>query len=82
MRLLRSVCASAWSAGIFSDVTMSVVSSAYVYTLELGTVWMMSLMYRRKKVVESVLPCGIPSVITRSSDWACCVCVVWMRFRK
>ena len=37
---------------MLGDVTMSVVSSAYVYTLELGTVWMMSLMYRRKKYKE------------------------------
>ena len=44
MRLSSSDCASVWrSVSVFADI-MSVVSSAYVYTLELGTVLMMSLM--------------------------------------
>jgi hypothetical protein len=34
-----------------------------VYTFDSGTVLMMLLMYRRKKVVESVDPCGIPWVM-------------------
>ena len=56
---------------------MRVVSSAYVYTVEEGTVWMMSLMYNRKKVVERVLPWGIPWVMVCGCDSACCVWVVW-----
>lgn len=43
---------------------------------------MMSLMYSRKKVVDRVLPCGIPCVIVRVFDCACWVCVVWVRFLK
>jgi hypothetical protein len=63
-------------------VMISVVSSAYVYTVEAGTVLMMSLMYKRKNVVDSVLPCGIPCVMVRDRDFACCVCVVWVRLLK
>jgi hypothetical protein len=43
MRLLRSDCASCWSATGSVAVTMSVVSSAYVLTVDL-TVLMMLLM--------------------------------------
>jgi len=44
MRLLSSVCASACMLAMSFAVMMSVVSSAYVYTVELGTVCLMSLM--------------------------------------
>ena len=44
MRLVRSVCASFWRVCWSSAEMMSVVSSAYVYTVDLVTVWMMSLM--------------------------------------
>ena len=44
IRLPSSVCASAFSSSSVSVVTISVVSSAYVKTLEFGTVWMMLLM--------------------------------------
>ena len=43
MRLSSSVWASFWSAWLFSAVVMRVVSSAYVQTVEFGTV-LMSLM--------------------------------------
>ena len=56
MRLFSSVCASSCRSFSFSAVIMSVVSSAYVYTVDFGTVLMMLLMYRRNKV----LPCGMP----------------------
>ncbi len=46
----------------FGDEMISVVSSAYVYTVDLFSVLMRSLVYRRKKVVKSVLPCGMPCV--------------------
>ena len=39
-------------------------------------------MYRRKKVVDSVLPCGIPCVIVCVVDCACCVCVDCCLFLK
>ena len=35
----------------------------------------MLLMYRRKKVVDKVLPCGILCVMICVLDCACCVCV-------
>ena len=82
VRLLSSVCASFCSAGMFAAEIMSVVSSANVYTSEFGTVLMMSLMYRRKNVVDSVLPCGMPSVMILLLDIACCVCVVCCLFWK
>ena len=44
MRLLSSDCASVWRSASVSAEMISVVSSAYVYTLELGTVLMMSFM--------------------------------------
>lgn len=44
MRLVSSVWASCWRSVMFFDVMMSVVSSAYVYTVDLVTVLMMSLM--------------------------------------
>lgn len=59
---------------------MSVVSSAYVYTVPLWIVFRMSLMYRRKNVVDRVLPWGIPCVIVCVLDVACCVCVDCCRF--
>ena len=82
MRLFSSVCARFCNAWSVLAATMSVVSSANVYTCESGTVLMMSLMYRRKKVVESVLPCGMPWVMVCVVDVACCVCVVCCRFSK
>jgi hypothetical protein len=63
-------------------VMTRVVSSAYVYTFELGTVSMMLFMYRRKKVVDNVLPCGMPCVMICDFDCACCVCVDCSRFEK
>ena len=39
-------------------------------------------MYRRKNVVESVLPCGIPCVMVCVADCACCVCVDCFLFLK
>ena len=56
MRLVSSDWASSWRAAGVVEEIMRVVSSAYVYTVERGTVLMMSLIYRRKKVVERVLP--------------------------
>ena len=53
-----------------------------MYTLDSGTVLMMLLMYRRKKVVERVLPWGIPCVIVCVRDCACWVCVVCLRLWK
>jgi len=41
-----------------------------------------SLMYRLKSVVESVLPCGMPSVIVCCSDCACSVWSVCVRLLK
>ena len=75
IRFVSSDCASVCSSFLLSAVIMRVVSSAYVYTFDFGTVWMMLFMYRRKKVVESVLPCGIPCVMVCVADCACCVCV-------
>jgi hypothetical protein len=46
----------------------------------LGTVLMISLMYRRKKVVERVLPWGMPCVMVFVVDCACCVVVVVVEF--
>ena len=60
MRLVSSDCARRCSSSVLAAVMISVVSSAYVYTFDLGVVLMMSLMYRRKRVVDSVLPCGTP----------------------
>ena len=54
MRLVSSDCAKRCSSSVLAAVMISVVSSAYVYTFDLGVV---SLMYRRKRVVDSVLPC-------------------------
>lgn len=82
IRLVSSDCASVSSSSSVGVDIMSVVSSAYVYTVDLGTVFIMSLMYRRKKVVERVLPCGIPCVIVCVVDCACCVCVDCLRFLK
>ena len=75
MRLLSSDCASCCSDCRSLAAITSVVSSANVYTLEFGTDLMMSLMYSKKKVVDNVLPCGMPWVMVRVSDCACCVCV-------
>lgn len=44
MRLSRSVWERVWRMSLLTDVMMRVVSSAYVYTEELGTALMMSLM--------------------------------------
>lgn len=44
MRLLSSVWASVWRACWSGDEMMSVVSSAYVYTVDFVTVLMMPLM--------------------------------------
>ena len=82
MRLLSSVCASCCRFVVESAVITSVVSSAYVYTFEFGTVCMMLLMYSRKKVVDSVLSCGIPCVMVCVFDCACWVCVDCLRFVK
>ena len=86
MRLLSSVCASCCRCVVDSAVITSVVSSAYVYTFEFGTVCMILLMYSRKKVVDSVLPCGIPCVMVCVMvcvfDCACWVCVDCLRFVK
>ena len=49
-RVCRSFCVAA--------VMTRVVSSAYVYTFEFGTVRMMLFMYSRKKVVDKVLYLG------------------------
>lgn len=43
---------------------------------------MILLVYRRKNVVESVLPCGMPCVMFCVFDFACCVCVDCFRFVK
>ena len=79
MRLVSSDCASSCSASMMFAVMISVVSSAYVYTFEIGTVLMISLMFQRKSVVDSVLPCGIPCVMVLNVDFACCVCVCCVR---
>jgi len=55
MRLFSSVCATFCNALSVLATTMSVVSSVNVYTCDSGTVLMVSLMYIRNKVVESVL---------------------------
>lgn len=60
MSWFSSDCANVCSSWMEFVVMISVVSSAYVYTVDCGTVWMMLLMYSRKKVVDSVLPCGMP----------------------
>ena len=60
MRLVSSDCDRRCSSSVLAAVMISVVSSAYVYTFDLGVGLMMSLMYRRKRVVDSVLPCGTP----------------------
>ena len=73
MRSVRSDWAFACRFFTFSAVTISVVSSAYVYTFD-WTVLMILLMYSRKSVVDSVLPWGMPCVITCMSDCACVVC--------
>jgi hypothetical protein len=39
-------------------------------------------MYRMKKVVDSVLPCGMPCVIICLDEVAYSVCVVWILFLK
>jgi hypothetical protein len=44
MRLLRSDCASCCSCSVVSAVISRAVSSAYVYTFECGTVFIMLLM--------------------------------------
>jgi hypothetical protein len=44
MRLSSSVCASACRLVVSFAVMINVVSSAYVYTFEFGTVFLMSLM--------------------------------------
>jgi len=67
---------------MFAAVIMAVVSSAYVYTFDFGIVCIMSLMYKRKNVVDSVLPCGMPCVIVCVVDCAFCVCVDWRLFLK
>ncbi len=82
MRWLSSVCASCCSSCSVSAVMISVVSSAYVYTVDFVMVLMMLFMYRRKNVAESVLPCGVPSVIVCVSDCACWVCVDCRLFWK
>ena len=82
MRLFNSVCASGWRSSGFSTVMMRVVSSAYVYTFEFGTFLIMLLMYSRKSVVESELPCGMPCVTVCVVDVACCVWVDCCLFSK
>ena len=82
IRFVSSDCASVCSSFLLSAVIIRVVSSAYVYTFDFGTVWRMLFMYRRKKVVDSVLPCGIPCVIVCVVDCACCVCVDCCLFLK
>ena len=81
MRSVKSDWAFACRSFMFSTVTISVVSSAYVYTFD-WTVLMILLMYSRKSVVDSVLPWGMPCVITCMSDCACVVCVDWCLFLK
>ena len=78
MRLFSSDCAIFSKSCIVSAVMISVVSSAYVYTFESSTVCIILFMYSRKKVVDRVLPWGIPCVL----DFACCVCSDWWRFWK
>lgn len=82
MRLWSSVCAKVCSSCCVFAVMIKVVSSAYVYTFEFGTVRIMLFMYSRKKVVERVLPCGIPCVIVCVCDCAFWVCSDCLRFRK
>ena len=68
--------ASGFSSCSVSVVMISVVSSAY--TLDLGTAWMILLIY-----MESVLPCGIPSVMAYCVlDLACWVWRDCCRFLK
>ena len=45
-----------------------VVSSAYVYMVPWVEVVDILLVYSRNRVVESVLPCGIPCVIVWKVD--------------
>ena len=82
MRLFSSLCARRLRSSIVSAVITRVVSSAYGLTFEFGTVLMMLFIYNKKKVVDSVLPCGIPCVMMAGSDCACVVCVVCFRFVK
>ena len=82
IRLVSSDCASVPSSSSVGVDIMSVVSSAYVYTFEFGTVRTMLFMYSRKKVVERVLPCGIPCVIVCVCDCACWVWSDCLRFWK
>ena len=81
IRLLSSVCAICCSACSVSADMISVVSSAYVNTVDCVGILKMLLMYSRKSVAESVLPCGVPSVIVCVSDCACSVwtdcCLFW-----
>ena len=82
IRFVSSDCANFCRSSIFFVVTISVVSSAYVYTFDSGTVWRMLFIYKRKRVVDSVLPCGIPCVIVCVAERACCVCVDCCLFSK
>ena len=61
---------------------MRVVSSAYVQMAECFVAAAMSLMYRMKNVVDSVLPCGMPWVMCCGFDCAESVCNVCMRLVK
>lgn len=82
IRLWSSVCANVCSSVSVLAVMIKVVSSAYVYTFEFGTVLIMLFMYSKKKVVERVLPCGIPCVMVCVFDCACCVWSDCLRFLK
>ena len=79
---MSSDCAKVCRSSIVLVFTIKVVSSANVYTFESGTVWRMLFMYSRNKVVDSVLPCGIPCVMVFVVDCACCVCVDCCLFSK
>ena len=72
---MRSACAFVCSKSSVGAVIVSVVSSAYVYMFECFDVSHMSLIYRLNSVVESVLPCGIPSVMSFGSDFVSIVVI-------
>ena len=65
--LLWSLCARDCRSAIFFAVITKVVSSAYVHTFEFALL-IISLIQSWKKVMESVLPCGIPCVMVVCVD--------------
>lgn len=70
MRPFNDDCAMWSRSDADLAVMMSVVSSAYVYRLEWVVLVIISLIYRRKRVGERVLPCGMPCVIPRIRERA------------